>query len=101
MDIRNNGCNDNRNGVFIDCQDSHSDKDMEMDFDAPKLLLDKEALYYSSDTGRLFTYDTSELRADWIQLGDNHVPLTGTPVQWNGSIYILNTKAEIYKLTNP
>ncbi len=64
-----------------------------------KLFKDGKILYFASDSGKLFTYDTSTQEVNLIQIDDNkdNSPLIGTPVKIKDAIYVFDVKANIYK----
>lgn len=56
-------------------------------------------LYFSSDTGNIFTFDNEKKEASFIVIDENKekLPLIGTPVVINNEVYVIDTKSNIYK----
>lgn len=65
-----------------------------------KILKINSDLYFSSNTGKIFHYDLKTNKASFIKIDENmeNLPLIGTPVAINNIIYLIDIKANIYKL---
>ncbi len=63
-----------------------------------KCLLFKNFIYFSSDTGKLFSFDIQGKKPDLINIKENiqHNPLIGTPVVIGRNIYTIDMKSNIY-----
>lgn len=56
-------------------------------------------IYWASDTGKLFIYNTTSGKAKLMTIQDNPGnPLIGSPASYKDSIFVLDTKGSVYKL---
>ena len=65
-----------------------------------KLMIDKNDLYFCSDTGKIFNYNLITNKYDFLVINENikNNLLIGTPVKINNDIFVVDKKTNIYKL---
>ncbi len=65
-----------------------------------KLLLIDNYIFFSSDTGKIYCYDTGNNKTQFINIDSNikNFPLVGTPVIINNNIFAVDTSSNIYCL---
>jgi len=67
---------------------------------AKKTLISGADIYFSSDSGKLFHYNLANGTNEFISLPDNaaNLPLVGTPAKIGEDLFVIDTKANIYKI---
>jgi len=65
-----------------------------------KFLKINKKIFFCSDTGSLFFYNIINGKGELLDISENpdNFPLIGTPVYINNSIYVVDNRANIYKL---
>jgi len=65
-----------------------------------KILQDGNDIYFCSDSGKVFYYDTNKGKVDFINIKENtdNNSLIGTPVKINNYIYVVDIKSNIYRI---
>ena len=57
----------------------------------------KNAIYFCSDTGKMFYYNTENKNSLMINVSD--YPLIASPVMINGHLYVIDTNSQIFRIT--
>ena len=78
--------------------DKNTDKDK---YFTKKILLINNNIFYSSDTGKVFYYNTNNNKNGFIEIEENpsKISLIGTPVKIGERIFFVDIKANLYYLT--
>ena len=84
--------------IKIASVDQKPDKDMYL---KKRLMVLDGVIYFSSDTGKIFSYDVKKINWNFVPINDNidGNPLIGTPVRSVKSIYFIDNMTNIYEMS--
>ena len=63
-----------------------------------KILFKDNFLYFNTSEGTIFYYNLINKQSDFIKISDNMLPLIGTPLFINDSLYTVDMETSLYKI---